>query len=177
MTKNYTEFPSGTYDTEKIFLQADPVTGSLQKVNLPQQSAPERFGIEDVTANVNRFVSLNNLDFTIVEGNNISIQAQIDNGDETFSPTTLTINGLQLASITRNYETETTFSSNTNGVSGSTTDGLSTGSFYLSVTQFILDVSQTILQADEYADNDAAVAAGLPAGCLYRTGDVVKIVH
>jgi len=29
----------------------------------------------------------------------------------------------------------------------------------------------------EYADNAAAVAAGLPDGRLYRTGDVVKVVH
>lgn len=29
----------------------------------------------------------------------------------------------------------------------------------------------------EYADNTAAVAAGLTAGAFYRTGDVLKIVH
>lgn len=29
----------------------------------------------------------------------------------------------------------------------------------------------------EYADNAAAVAAGLTAGALYRTGDALKIVH
>jgi hypothetical protein len=29
----------------------------------------------------------------------------------------------------------------------------------------------------EYADNSAAVAAGLPIGYIYRTGDVLKIVH
>lgn len=29
----------------------------------------------------------------------------------------------------------------------------------------------------EYADNAAAVAAGLAVGKVYRTGDVVKIVH
>jgi hypothetical protein len=28
-----------------------------------------------------------------------------------------------------------------------------------------------------YADNDTAVAAGLAVGKLYRTGDVLKIVH
>lgn len=30
---------------------------------------------------------------------------------------------------------------------------------------------------NEYADNAAALSAGLPAGALYRTGDVLKIVH
>ena len=29
----------------------------------------------------------------------------------------------------------------------------------------------------EYADNATAIAAGLPIGRLYRTGDVVKVVH
>lgn len=33
--KRYDEFPAGTYDTAKIFLQGDPVTGALEKVNLP----------------------------------------------------------------------------------------------------------------------------------------------
>jgi beta-xylosidase len=33
--KNYTEFTAGTYDTAKIFLQADAITGALEKVNLP----------------------------------------------------------------------------------------------------------------------------------------------
>src|SRR4029078_2881231 len=33
--KLYIDFPPGTYDITKIFLQADPVTGELEKVNLP----------------------------------------------------------------------------------------------------------------------------------------------
>ena len=33
--KKYNEFPEGTYDPDKIFLQADPITGALEKVNLP----------------------------------------------------------------------------------------------------------------------------------------------
>lgn len=37
--KKYNEFPAGTYDTSKIFLQADPLTGELQKVNLPTISS------------------------------------------------------------------------------------------------------------------------------------------
>jgi hypothetical protein len=31
----YQNFPAGTYNTSKIFLQADPVTGALEKINLP----------------------------------------------------------------------------------------------------------------------------------------------
>ena len=30
---------------------------------------------------------------------------------------------------------------------------------------------------NEYSDNAAALAAGLPSGALYRTGDVLKVVH
>jgi hypothetical protein len=33
--KKYTDFSAGTYDTAKIFLQADATTGDLEKVNLP----------------------------------------------------------------------------------------------------------------------------------------------
>lgn len=37
--------------------------------------------------------------------------------------------------------------------------------------------SVSVVGIMEYADNAAAVAAGLTAGALYRTGDVLKIVH
>lgn len=33
--KRYDQFPAGTYNTAKIFLQADAATGALEKVNLP----------------------------------------------------------------------------------------------------------------------------------------------
>src|SRR5690348_6566406 len=33
--KRYDQFPAGTYDTAKIFLQADAVTGTLEKIDLP----------------------------------------------------------------------------------------------------------------------------------------------
>jgi len=33
--KRYDQFSAGTYDTTKIFLQADAITGALEKVNLP----------------------------------------------------------------------------------------------------------------------------------------------
>ncbi len=34
-----------------------------------------------------------------------------------------------------------------------------------------------IMGVDEYADNTTAIAAGLPVGAFYRTGDELKIVH
>lgn len=37
--KKYTDFSAGTYDTSKIFLQADATTGDLEKVNLPEPGA------------------------------------------------------------------------------------------------------------------------------------------
>jgi hypothetical protein len=37
--KKYIDFDPGVYDTTKIFLQADPVTGALEKVNLPVTGA------------------------------------------------------------------------------------------------------------------------------------------
>lgn len=33
------------------------------------------------------------------------------------------------------------------------------------------------IASTEYADNATALAAGLTIGALYRTGDIVKIVH
>jgi len=45
----------------------------------------------------------------------------------------------------------------------------------LGVVQFAQPVQ--VLNVAEYADNAAAVAAGLAVGTLYRTADVVKIVH
>lgn len=33
--KKYIDYPAGTYDTTKIFLQANPSTGALEKINLP----------------------------------------------------------------------------------------------------------------------------------------------
>lgn len=41
----------------------------------------------------------------------------------------------------------------------------------LTATSFVLSNVQ------EYADNAAAIAAGLTVGRVYRTGDVLKIVH
>lgn len=41
--------------------------------------------------------------------------------------------------------------------------------------RIILSVPYT--NAAEYADNNAAIAAGLLVGQVYRTGDVLKIVH
>lgn len=43
MNQKYNEYPAGTYDTDKIFLQADPVTGALEKVNLPAPAASPNF--------------------------------------------------------------------------------------------------------------------------------------
>lgn len=37
--------------------------------------------------------------------------------------------------------------------------------------------SITTITVEEYADNTAAIAAGLNVGDIYRTGDELKIVH
>ena len=37
MDKLYTDFAAGAYNSNNIFLQADPITGALTKVNLPAQ--------------------------------------------------------------------------------------------------------------------------------------------
>src|SRR5688572_8780795 len=48
--KRYDEFPAGTYDTAKIFLQADSATGELEKVNLPTIPAVPLPRLSDVAS-------------------------------------------------------------------------------------------------------------------------------
>ncbi|WP_378103322.1 hypothetical protein [Chryseobacterium sp. sg2396] len=48
----------------------------------------------------------------------------------------------------------------------------------LHVVKSSSDLTPAIISGcNEYADNAAASAAGLPAGALYRTGDILKVVH
>jgi hypothetical protein len=53
-------------------------------------------------------------------------------------------------------------------------DGWTTGYLKLADGKFIIDAWNAV---PEYADNAAAVAASKPVGFVYRTGDVLKIVH
>ncbi|SDF09893.1 hypothetical protein [Epilithonimonas hungarica] len=56
--------------------------------------------------------------------------------------------------------------------------GSTTPSAQLHVVKQSSDLTPAIIVGcDEYADNIAAVAAGLPTGALYRTGDILKVVH
>jgi hypothetical protein len=43
MNQKYNDYDPGTYDTSKIFLQADPTTGALEKVNLPAPGEANKF--------------------------------------------------------------------------------------------------------------------------------------
>ena len=47
--KRYDEFSAGTYDTAKIFLQADSTTGALEKINLPAIPSQSVIHLADVT--------------------------------------------------------------------------------------------------------------------------------
>lgn len=53
--KKYNEFDPGTYDTAKIFLQADDTTGALEKVNLPVIPGESKYSIvgRDMSNNTN----------------------------------------------------------------------------------------------------------------------------
>lgn len=63
----YTDFPAGTYDTSKIFLQADATTGALEKVNLPSPGGGATI-IQVFTANAGNTggVATNIYSFTIL---------------------------------------------------------------------------------------------------------------
>ncbi|MDQ1100030.1 hypothetical protein QE441_003168 [Chryseobacterium sp. SORGH_AS909] len=48
----------------------------------------------------------------------------------------------------------------------------------LHVVKSTSDLTPAIISGcNEYSDNAAALAAGLPSGALYRTGDILKVVH
>lgn len=49
--------------------------------------------------------------------------------------------------------------------------------FEVSVNRSAFDGTFIILNIQEFADNAAAITGGLIIGTLYRTGDVLKIVH
>jgi hypothetical protein len=65
-------------------------------------------------------------------------------------------------------------------VIGSTAKGAGSNSATLgnvNITKTILRGVLTVGTTTEYADNSAAIAAGLTIGQVYRTGDILKIVH
>lgn len=45
------------------------------------------------------------------------------------------------------------------------------------ISENLTATSFTLSNVSEYADNAAAITAGLNVGQVYRTGDVLKIVH
>lgn len=55
--KKYIDFPSGIYDTTKIFLQADPITGELQKVYLPSLADVSKVYVDSNIEIINSNVS------------------------------------------------------------------------------------------------------------------------
>lgn len=53
--KRYDQFPTGTYNTAKIFLQADSTTGALEKINLPSADTL----LPSQTGNAGKFLTTN----------------------------------------------------------------------------------------------------------------------
>jgi len=48
----------------------------------------------------------------------------------------------------------------------------------LHVVKSVSDLTPAIIEGcPEYTDNSAAITAGLPVGALYRSGDILKVVH
>ncbi|PKF74587.1 hypothetical protein [Chryseobacterium sp. PMSZPI] len=56
--------------------------------------------------------------------------------------------------------------------------GINTPVAQIHIVKQASDLTPAIIEGcNEYADNAAAVSAGLPIGALYRTGDFIKVVH
>lgn len=75
--KKYNEFPAGTYDTSKIFLQADASTGELTKVNLPAASSRRVLSVK----------------ISMEEGNDVSASANFS-GTDLHASASYTVDGI-----------------------------------------------------------------------------------
>jgi hypothetical protein len=89
--KKYIDFPAGTYDTTKIFLQADPVTGALQKVFLVDVLAVAPAKQTATAAGTNTYTATITPAITAYTSNQIFF-IKFTNANS--GPSTLNLNGL-----------------------------------------------------------------------------------
>lgn len=189
-SKKYNEFPAGTFNASKIFLQADATTGELEKIPMPTLN-------DFNTPAYNTFIDLNGMAyqldastymtfnsrqagkgstlqilpnyFRLTSDNEVneqyaSIQAlttypgakivlQLNDGPADFTSTIeIKANTLTIKSV--------------NGNTGEKTEIILSSGF--------IKLSYNGIQ---YANNAAAIAAGVPQNALYRNGDNLCIVH
>jgi hypothetical protein len=166
--KKYNDYLPGTYDTAKIFLQADPTTGELGKVNLPTI-------VELNNAAADYFLEMNHHIFQIDSA--IKVRFFHYNGD---------YNGvLQMINGTAQIVQEDTSTGNYAYII--VRSDTSAMKVHLFTYNAALDIITEIVVGDglitmqyggyNYANNAAAISAGLPVGAIYRNGDILQIVH
>lgn len=89
--KKYTEFAAGTYDTSKIFLQADATTGALEKVFLPPLG-----GLPWISVFIS--ITTSGIDFVQLLGANFS--TSVSSADLSAGSFNLLITNMPIADIT-----------------------------------------------------------------------------
>src|SRR5258705_311064 len=116
LNKRYDQFAAGTYDTSKIFLQADATTGALEKVLLPPRGIWGQItGTLSAQSDLN--TALAGKEPTITAGTNL----QYWRGDKVFA----TLNTAAVPELTNLYYTNAraraAISLTTTGTSGAST--------------------------------------------------------
>ena len=199
--KKYTEFPTGIFSNTKWILQADEITGLLQKMVIPSMQ-PQPYAETDILINMlQHLYRINN-----ASSYELNVRETMASVNFNIYPKFLFIEAYNLAT----YE-KATISINTNAGSENielkchTALGQLRTRIYMDkvniqfyINNFTIDFGtplaaskvtyrvnginpntngNTTLANIEYADNATAIAAGRPIGYMYRTGDVVKVVH
>jgi hypothetical protein len=166
--KKYNEFPAGTYDKTKLTLQGDPVTGMLEKI-----TQPFILGTSIPTGSFNADMA------TFIFNLFNAAQIYIGNADANYD-TAMRVVGNEI--FARSLGTAL---NSTAGLRA--TSQLGNIRCKIEASNDVQSKSCSITLTDSYAvlinndavfaDNTAALAAGLPIGAIYRTGDLLKIVH
>lgn len=112
--KKYPDFPPGTYDTTKIFLQSDPVTGALEKVNLPAISGSNIFSAADLINALNTGSNPQTISTLTIPANTISQDGMYLRWNVFFS----SVSGAGIKTVTIGFAGTiiSTPSSNSNGI-------------------------------------------------------------
>lgn len=176
-----------TADTDKLIFIGDPADGKLFHGKKPDRN----FANTDLTATGDREHNFNNKSLLI---NNV-LAFQVDGSDKRLTldntPSFLiqTNDGTYTAQCGGSTSdviffgiTETATPSNgtsfvANMAGGDTYARMVTNKGLDATSITITPTTIEIKGIKEFADNTAAIAGGLTLGMLYRTGDVLKIVH
>lgn len=185
--KKYNEFPAGTYDPAKILLQADPVTGELEKIELGDVPG-QKFGSTDNENSANRAFDMKGFPFKFFStyfGHLFELIMQISGGG---------VPSFRLSQRWSNYQSYVTLDSqksdfyHTDGANISrvtyTPTSLNMAAPAGTSNEIIVTPSAISIWGEKlripnlpaFANNTDALAGGLSVNSLYHASGVVMIV-